>query len=158
MLPYAFSAMTMKAVGDAAEEMMNFIIDDFTSGQQKIKDGEKDKYDPDYDGCVAISTKASLKMMVAPGILVLASPLVSGFLFGPDAVAGLLAGIIVSGVQVAISASNTGGAWDNAKKEAEKMRSTHKREMAQGTYTGDQKNDDKDGGHYKNRSAEEQER
>ena len=69
-------------------------------------------------------------MMVAPGILVLASPLVAGFLFGPDAVAGLLAGIIVSGVQVAISASNTGGAWDNAKKEAEKMRSTHKRQMA----------------------------
>ena len=62
--------------------------------------------------------------MIAPGVLVLGSPLVAGFLFGPDAVAGLLAGIIVSGVQVAISASNTGGAWDNCKKEIEKTRST----------------------------------
>jgi len=61
--------------------------------------------------------------MVAPGALVLGSPLLAGFLFGPDAVAGLLAGAIVSGVQVAISASNTGGAWDNAKKEVEKARS-----------------------------------
>lgn len=62
--------------------------------------------------------------MIAPGVLVLGSPLLAGFLFGPDAVAGLLAGIIVSGVQVAISASNTGGAWDNAKKEVEKIRAT----------------------------------
>lgn len=64
--------------------------------------------------------------MILPGILVLGSPLLSGFLFGPDAVAGLLAGIIVSGVQVAISASNTGGAWDNCKKEVEKQRSAFK--------------------------------
>jgi len=64
--------------------------------------------------------------MVAPGVLVLGSPLLAGFLFGPRAVAGLLAGAIVSGVQVAISASNTGGAWDNAKKETEKRRSQHK--------------------------------
>ena len=69
-------------------------------------------------------------MMVAPGILVLGSPLVAGFLFGPDAVAGLLAGIIVSGVQVAISASNTGGAWDNCKKEIEKGRSNYSREYS----------------------------
>jgi inorganic pyrophosphatase len=61
-------------------------------------------------------------MMIAPGALVLLSPLVAGFLFGPQAVAGLLAGIIVSGIQVAISASNTGGAWDNCKKEIEKRR------------------------------------
>ncbi len=64
--------------------------------------------------------------MIAPGILVSASPLVVGFLVGPNGVAGLLAGIIVSGVQVAISASNTGGAWDNAKKEIEKKRSEFK--------------------------------
>jgi Na+/H+-translocating membrane pyrophosphatase len=61
-------------------------------------------------------------MMIAPGILVIASPLVAGFLWGPDATAGLLAGAIVSGVQVAISASNTGGAWDNCKKEVEATR------------------------------------
>lgn len=71
-------------------------------------------------------------MMIAPGILVLGSPLLAGFLFGPDAVAGLLAGIIVSGVQVAISASNTGGAWDNTKKEIEKTRSTFKALRADG--------------------------
>jgi len=68
--------------------------------------------------------------MVAPGALVLGSPLLAGFLFGPDAVAGLLAGAIVSGVQVAISASNTGGAWDNAKKEVEKRRSGWRKELA----------------------------
>jgi len=118
MLPYAFSAMTMKAVGDAAEQMMKFIINDYESGKKKEAD-EGVKYAPDYDGCIKISTDASLKMMIAPGILVLGSPLLAGFLFGPDAVAGLLAGIIVSGVQVAISASNTGGAWDNAKKDIE---------------------------------------
>lgn len=70
--------------------------------------------------------------MIAPGVLVLGSPLVAGFLFGPDATAGLLAGIIVSGVQVAISASNTGGAWDNTKKEIEKTRSGFNAEKAAG--------------------------
>merc|ERR1712127_848864 len=75
------------------------------------------------DAAIQISTEASLKMMVAPGALVLGAPLLAGFLFGPSATAGLLAGTIVSGVQVAISASNTGGAWDNAKKEVEAARS-----------------------------------
>lgn len=70
-----------------------------------------------------ISTNASLRKMVLPGALVILSPLIAGIFFGPAAVEGLLAGIIVSGVQVAISASNTGGAWDNAKKEIEKRRS-----------------------------------
>merc|ERR1712127_12022 len=77
--------------------------------------------EPNYQKCISISTQASLKMMIAPGALVLLSPLVAGFVFGPQAVAGLLAGIIVSGIQVAISASNTGGAWDNCKKEIEKQ-------------------------------------
>jgi len=129
MLPYAFSAMTMKAVGDAAFEMMNFIIQDFRRTEQAKKDGkEGDDLIPDYDGCIKISTDASLRMMIAPGALVLGSPLAAGFLFGPKAVAGLLAGAIVSGVQVAISASNTGGAWDNAKKEVEKNRSQFRAE------------------------------
>ena len=118
MLPYAFSAFTMKAVGDAAIEMMNFIIKDYEAGDKKREAGEE--HTPDYDGCIAISTQASLRMMIAPGALVLGSPLLAGFLFGPMAVAGLLAGSITSGVQVAISASNTGGAWDNCKKEIEK--------------------------------------
>jgi inorganic pyrophosphatase len=68
-------------------------------------------------------------MMIAPGALVLGSPLLAGFLFGPQAVAGLLAGATVSGVQVAISASNTGGAWDNCKKAIEANRSTHRAAM-----------------------------
>jgi H(+)-translocating pyrophosphatase len=127
MLPYAFSAMTMKAVGDAAFEMMSFIIQDFGKGQEQINAGGK--YEPDYDGCIKISTESSLKMMIAPGALVLGSPLLAGFLFGPQAVAGLLAGAIVSGVQVAISASNTGGAWDNAKKKIEAQRSQHRAEL-----------------------------
>jgi Na+/H+-translocating membrane pyrophosphatase len=126
MLPYAFSAMTMKAVGDAANKMMAFIIMDFEAGQETIKKGGI--YEPDYDGCIKISTDASLERMVAPGALVILSPLVAGFLFGPMAVAGLLAGAIVSGIQVAISASNTGGAWDNAKKEVERRRSAFKAE------------------------------
>jgi H(+)-translocating pyrophosphatase len=120
MLPYAFSAFTMKAVGVAAIEMMDFIILDYQNGYDgKVK---KEGYVPDYNGCIAISTDASLRMMIAPGVLVLGSPLLAGFLFGPAAVAGLLAGSITSGVQVAISASNTGGAWDNCKKEVEKKR------------------------------------
>jgi inorganic pyrophosphatase len=74
---------------------------------------------PDYNKCIAISTKASLKKMLAPGMLVIFTPLVVGFLFGSTAVSGLLAGNIVSGVQIAISFSNTGGAWDNCKKYIE---------------------------------------
>jgi inorganic pyrophosphatase len=124
MLPYWFSAMTMKAVGDAAFEMMNFIIKDYNAGQEAEKRGEK--YNPDYQGCIQISTDASLKKMIAPGVLVIGSPLIAGFVFGPTATAGLLAGSIVSGVQVAISASNTGGAWDNAKKQVEADRSRHR--------------------------------
>jgi inorganic pyrophosphatase len=126
MLPYFFSALTMAAVGDAANQMMNYIKADYEKGQQAIQDGAE--YKPDYKGCIQISTEASLKMMVAPGALVLGSPLVAGFVFGPSATAGLLAGTIVSGVQVAISASNTGGAWDNAKKEVEAKRSAFRGE------------------------------
>jgi len=121
MLPYFFSALTMKAVGDAAYDMMDFIQQDYNKGQVEIANGGE--YKPDYAGCIQISTEASLQKMIAPGALVIGSPLVAGFVFGPSATAGLLAGTIVSGVQVAISASNTGGAWDNAKKEVEAHRS-----------------------------------
>lgn len=121
MLPYAFSAMTMNAVGDAAYKMMEFIKVDYKRVQDALKDGNKVM--PDYQGCIAISTNASLVQMVAPGALVILSPLLAGIFFGPAAVEGLLAGAIVSGVQVAISASNTGGAWDNCKKEIEKKNS-----------------------------------
>jgi inorganic pyrophosphatase len=83
------------------------------------EDIKQKRKSPDYDKCIAISTKASLKKMIAPGILVIGAPLTMGFLFGVEGVSGLLAGTIVSGVQLAISFSNTGGAWDNAKKYIE---------------------------------------
>ena len=115
MLPYYFSAMTMEAVGDAASLMIVEIKRQFET-MPGIRNGTQK---PDYESCIAISTKASLKSMIAPGILVLGSPLLMGFLLGPRGVCGLLAGNIVSGVQIAISASNSGGAWDNAKKYIE---------------------------------------
>ena len=129
MLPYAFSSMTMVAVGDAAEDMMDVIIADMNRVERE-RNAEKAKnpdFDikqimPDYAKCIKVSTDASLYYMIAPGLMVILVPIVGGILFGSAAVEGILAGSIVSGVQVAISASNTGGAWDNAKKETEKRR------------------------------------
>ena len=122
MLPYAFSALTMAAVGNAANDMIAEIKRQFESDH--IKNGG----DPDYEKCIAISTNASIEKMIAPGLLVIGTPLVVGILFGERGVSGVLAGAIVSGVQIAISFSNTGGAWDNAKKyiEAESHQSRHK--------------------------------
>ena len=116
MLPYAFSALTMEAVGEAAQEMIVEIKRQFaeTGGE-----GFSENRLPEYDKCIAISTTASLKKMIAPGLLVILTPLVFGFLLGPEIVSGILAGAIVSGVQIAISHSNTGGAWDNCKKYVE---------------------------------------
>jgi len=113
MIPYAFSALTMAAVGTAAEEM----IVEIREQVPHIKRGEAGY--PKHDRCVAISTEASLKKMVAPGSIVILSPLLFGTLFGYRFVSGMLAGTIVSGIQIAFSASNTGGAWDNAKKYVE---------------------------------------
>lgn len=116
MLPYWFSALTMSAVGTAAEEMITEI--------QRQADGIVNHgKEPDHEKCIAISTNASLKRMIAPGCIVILSPLICGMVFGYQALAGLLSGIIVSGIQIAFSASNTGGAWDNSKKmvEAKKL-------------------------------------
>src|SRR5690606_23123599 len=74
---------------------------------------------PDYKSCVAISTSAALRKMIAPGVLVMGSPIVFGVLFGVPALAGLLAGSLVCGVVMALASSNSGGAWDNAKKYIE---------------------------------------
>ncbi len=87
MLPYAFSAFTMQAVGDAANEMIAEITEQFADG--KIKAGLKK---PNYDSCIAISTKASLKKMIIPGLMVIVSPLLLGAAFGARAVGGLIAG------------------------------------------------------------------
>jgi len=113
MLPYWFSAMTMKSVGLAAQDMVEEVRRQFAN----IKEGRQAK--PDYAQCVSISTNASLKAMILPGLLVMLTPLITGFFFGVRALCGVLAGALVSGVQMAISASNTGGAWDNAKKYIE---------------------------------------
>jgi H+-translocating diphosphatase len=126
MIPYAFSALTMAAVGQAAGEMIMEIKRQFDNG---LLTGDAK---PEYDKCIAISTNASLKKMIAPGLLVVVTPLLVGLLFGPDAVSGLLAGLIVSGVQIAISFSNTGGAWDNAKKYIESGKKS-KKHFAEGS-------------------------
>ena len=114
MLPFWFSAMTMKSVGIAAMDMVNEIRRQFQD--PKIADGTKE---PDYQSCVAIATQAALHQMVAPACLVLFTPIVIGVLFGKYTLAGVLPGALISGVQLAISSSNTGGAWDNAKKYIE---------------------------------------
>jgi len=115
MLPYWFSAMTMKSVGKAAFKMVDEVRRQFTE-HPEILEG---KALPDYARCVEISTKAALHEMIAPGCLVLLTPLVVGYIFGVKALAGVLVGSIISGVQLAISMSNTGGAWDNTKKYIE---------------------------------------
>lgn len=114
MLPYAFSAMTMKSVGKAAEEMVEEVRRQFKN--PKIKSGE---IEPDYESCIRVSTDASIREMVPPGLLVILTPIIAGCIFHPIIVAGLLPGALLSGIQLAISMSNTGGAWDNAKKHIE---------------------------------------
>eukprot|EP00403_Amphidinium_massartii_P036700 CAMPEP_0178435558 /NCGR_PEP_ID=MMETSP0689_2-20121128/33992_1 /TAXON_ID=160604 /ORGANISM="Amphidinium massartii, Strain CS-259" /LENGTH=715 /DNA_ID=CAMNT_0020057639 /DNA_START=79 /DNA_END=2226 /DNA_ORIENTATION=+ len=109
MMPYAFAAWTMKSVGMAANDLYLECIRQFP---KIINEGAT----PDYDKCIRISTEASLREMIAPGALVILSPLVAGFGFGKNATAGLLSGALVSSVQLAISMSNSGGAWDNSKK------------------------------------------
>jgi len=111
-MPYAFSAMTMKSVGEAASDMVEECMAQFP----KIISGEML---PNYTRCIAISTEASLREMIKPGALVILSPLIFGVVFGKNCTAGLLTGALVSGVQLAISMSNSGGAWDNAKKYIE---------------------------------------
>ena len=119
MIPYWFSAMTMKSVGQAANEMVREVARQFRE-IPGLLEGTPGHGPPDHARCIAISTDASLREMVAPAVLVMSTPLLFGIFFGVDAVAGLLAGAISSSIQMAISASNTGGAWDNAKKYVEK--------------------------------------
>ena len=113
-LPYWFSAMTMKSVGLAAAEMVQEVERQFKADPSLLDPNSSSL--PDYDACVEISTKASLREMIAPAALVMLTPLVAGTFFGVQAVFGILTGGLVSGVQLAISMSNSGGAWDNAKK------------------------------------------
>jgi len=109
----------MKSVGKAADMMVQEVARQFTqitdSAGRKILDPDSEAK-PDYDRCIAIATNASLGEMIAPGALVIFSPLAAGTFFGTQAVFGLLTGSLVSSVQLAISMSNAGGAWDNCKK------------------------------------------
>ena len=115
MLPYLFSSMAMKAVGEAAMDMITEVRRQF----REIPGLLEGTAAPDTARCVDISTTAALRQMVVPGLMAVTTPVVVGFGFGAEALAGLLAGVTVSGVLLAIFMSNAGGAWDNAKKSFE---------------------------------------
>merc|ERR1712195_174706 len=116
MLPYWFTAYCMKSVGMAAKAMVANVKKQFQENGEAIWNKTMT---PNYQECISISTDASPKEMVAPAMLVMLSPIITGALFGVEAVSGLLVGSLISAVQLAISQSNSGGAWDNAKKYVE---------------------------------------
>ena len=115
MVPYLFGALTMGAVGRSAEKMVQEVRRQF----KEIAGIMEGKAEPDYQSCIKISTEASLKEMVLPGILAVVCPIIVGFLLGASGLAWFLAGALISGVALALMMSNAGGAWDNAKKYIE---------------------------------------
>ena len=115
MLPFAFSALTMDSVSKAAYKMIEEVRRQFREIPGILEGTGR----PDYSACVSISTRAALHEMVVPGVMAVAVPLLVGILLGPAALGGLLAGSLVTGVLLAIYMSNSGGAWDNAKKYIE---------------------------------------
>jgi len=116
MIPFIFSSLAIAAVGRAAMDMVNEVRRQF----REIPGIMEYKAKPEYEKCVEISTKASLREMLLPGAITLITPIVFGFAFGPEVLGGLLAGVTVSGVLMGMFQSNAGGAWDNAKKSFEK--------------------------------------
>ncbi|SHO64300.1 sodium-translocating pyrophosphatase [Algoriphagus zhangzhouensis] len=116
MIPFIFSSLAIAAVGRAAMDMVNEVRRQF----KEIPGIMEYKSKPEYDKCVEISTKASIREMIAPGAIALITPIIVGFAFGPEVLGGLLAGVTVSGVLMGMFQSNAGGAWDNAKKSFEK--------------------------------------
>ncbi|MGC4021071.1 MAG: sodium-translocating pyrophosphatase [Cyclobacteriaceae bacterium] len=116
MIPFIFSSLAIAAVGRAAMDMVNEVRRQF----REIPGIMEYKAKPEYEKCVAISTRASLREMIAPGAIALLTPVIVGFTFGPEVLGGMLAGVTVSGVLMGIFQSNAGGAWDNAKKSFEK--------------------------------------
>ncbi|MGZ3899659.1 MAG: sodium-translocating pyrophosphatase [Bacteroidia bacterium] len=116
MIPFIFSALCIQAVGKAAMDMVQEVRRQF----REIPGIMEYKAKPEYEKCVAISTKASIREMMMPGAIALITPVIVGFVFGPEVLGGLLAGVTVSGVLMGIFQSNAGGAWDNAKKSFEK--------------------------------------
>lgn len=116
MIPFIFSALCIAAVGRAAMDMVQEVRRQF----REIPGIMEYKAKPEYSRCVEISTKASIREMMLPGAIALVVPIIVGFLFGPEVLGGLLAGVTVSGVLMGMFQSNAGGAWDNAKKSFEK--------------------------------------
>ncbi len=116
MIPFIFSSLAIKAVGEAAMAMVEEVRRQFRTIPGIMEGTGK----PEYDKCVAISTEASLKKMMLPGAIAILTPIIIGFIFGPEVLGGFLAGATVSGVLMGIFQNNAGGAWDNAKKSFEK--------------------------------------
>jgi K(+)-stimulated pyrophosphate-energized sodium pump len=116
MIPFIFSSLAIAAVGRAAMSMVQEVRRQFREIPGIMQGTGK----PEYDKCVAISTQASIREMMLPGAIALIVPIIIGFLFGPEVLGGLLAGVTVSGVLMGMFQSNAGGAWDNAKKSFEK--------------------------------------
>ncbi|MCE3283212.1 MAG: sodium-translocating pyrophosphatase, partial [Chitinophagaceae bacterium] len=116
MIPFIFSSLAIRAVGEAAMAMVEEVRRQFRT----IPGIMEGKGKPEYDKCVAISTEASIKKMMLPGAIAIVSPIIIGFLLGPEALGGFLAGATVSGVLMGMFQNNAGGAWDNAKKSFEK--------------------------------------
>lgn len=115
MLPFLFSSWTMESVSKAAYSMIEEVRRQFRTIPGIMEGTAK----PDYTTCVDISTKAALREMIRPGIIAVLAPIVMGIVLGPTALGGMLAGALVTGVLLAIFLSNSGGAWDNAKKYIE---------------------------------------
>jgi K(+)-stimulated pyrophosphate-energized sodium pump len=115
MIPFLFAALTMEAVGAAAFDMIEEVRRQFTSIPGLLEGKAK----ADYRSCVDISTAAAIHKMLLPGSLAVILPITMGLVFGKDALAGFIAGAVVTGVLVAVFMANAGGAWDNAKKYIE---------------------------------------
>jgi K(+)-stimulated pyrophosphate-energized sodium pump len=115
MLPFLFAALTMDAVGKAAQSIVIEVRRQF----REIKGIMEDKAEPEYDKCVDLCAKSAQKLMVAPTLIAIIVPIVVGIILGPNGVVGLLAGNTVTGFVLAVMMSNAGGAWDNAKKYIE---------------------------------------
>jgi len=151
MLPYLFAALTMISVGKAAAEIIEEVRRQFRELKSptgfSLRDAirrasagetipEEEDVVPDSDRCVAISTRSSVKEMIAPGLYAVFTPLIVGFTLGPRCLMGTLAGAIVSGAMLAIMMSNAGGAWDNSKKLCEKLK-IKKTEQGKACVVGD---------------------
>ncbi len=112
MLPYFFTALTIKSVGRAANHMINEVRRQFKEDPGIIKGTSK----PDYANCVDISTQAALREMIIPGCIAIVSPVLIGLLLGCEGLGGMLLGALFSAIMLAVFMANAGGAWDNAKK------------------------------------------